>query len=190
MAWALQMVYSYMLGSFFTPNFASLPQEYNKERPWCIIWKQEVIFWSVKGLYRYPAGSVGADQGLAIPTGIAWPSRAGAGWQLGALAAEQSARGSAVQESVLLWMVTSVTGLCFKRCTNECLSDSNRLRAPKADRKHCTENIGTFRKKVLFSWFSWLTPLRWGEIFILLGCICNLFIISIFLLISYCKWGQ
>lgn len=48
------------------------------------------------------AGSLNAGQGLSIPNRIAWPSRAGAFWHLGAVAAEQSVRGLAVQEFVLL----------------------------------------------------------------------------------------
>lgn len=47
MAWALQMVYSYMLGSFSTPNFASVPQDCTRKSPRYIIWKQQVIIWGV-----------------------------------------------------------------------------------------------------------------------------------------------
>lgn len=86
-----------------------------------------------KGLCWNSARSLNAGQGLSIPPRIAWSSRAGAFWHLGVLAAEQSVRGLAVPG-----MCSTVNGFLSDWSVLQELhqwthiSDSNRLRAPKA----------------------------------------------------------
>lgn len=148
-----------------------------------------------KGLYWNSARSVSADEGLFIPPRIAWSSRAGAFWRLGALAAEQSVRGLAVSG-----MCFTANGFLSDWCVLQELHQWTYLWQQQAEstksRRELTENIalkntGIFRKKsVVFVIFLTNSLSSEVKFFILLDCVCNLSITSVFLLISYCKWGQ
>lgn len=132
MAWAPQMVYSYILGSFFTPNFASVPQDCNKKKAHDTLSESSRLFSEVwKVCTDIQLNLCMLIKGCPFLVGL--PGWAGAFWPLGDLATEQSVRGVAIQGSALLWVVAFLTGPCFKRCTNEGVSDSNKLWVPKAD---------------------------------------------------------
>lgn len=181
-----------MLGSFFSPNFASVPQDYNKESPWWLFGSSSSFseVWKVctdiqLDLWMLFRGS---------PFLLGLPGQAGQG-----LSGRDCSGSRAVSQGL------SSSGICFT--VNGLLSEWSVLQGvhqwmhlwqqqAESTKSRCelTENIALkntsiFWKKCFCNFPDW-SPFQQGEVFILLGCICNLSIISIFLLISYCKLGQ